>query len=78
MEKYGFFNAVATADGKYDRSYLAEDFANYFASFITNGVFEELGGKLEVVVDSGMSIIVKNGVVFVKGKAAIALLYSYL
>ena len=67
MEKYGFFNAVATADGKYDRSYLAEDFANYFASFITNGVFEELGGKLEVVVDNGMSIIVKSGVAWING-----------
>lgn len=67
MEKYGFFNAVATADGKYDRSYLAEDFASYFASFITNGVFEELGGKLEVVVDNGMSIIVKNGVAWING-----------
>lgn len=67
MEKYGFFNAVATSDGKYDRSYLAEDFANYFASFITNGVFEELGGKLEVVADNGMSIIVKNGVAWING-----------
>lgn len=67
MEKYGFFNAVATANGKYDRSYLAEDFANYFASFITNGVFEELGGKLEVVVNKGMSIIVKNGVAWING-----------
>lgn len=67
MEKYGFFNAVATADGKYDRSYLAEDFASYFASFITNGVFEELGGKLEVVVDNGMSIIVKSGVAWING-----------
>lgn len=67
MEKCGFFNAVATADGKYDRSYLAEDFANYFASFITNGVFEKLGGKLEVVIDKGMSIIVKNGVAWING-----------
>ena len=67
MEKYGFFNAVATADGKYDRSYLAEDFANYFASFITNGVFEELGDKLEVVINNGMSIIVKSGVAWING-----------
>lgn len=67
MEKYGFFNAVATADGKYDRSYLAEDFASYFASFITNGVFEELGGKLEVVVNNGMSIIIKSGVAWING-----------
>lgn len=67
MEKYGFFNAVATADGKYDRSYLAEDFAGYFSSFIVNGVFKELGNKLEVVVNSGMSIKVKSGVAWVNG-----------
>lgn len=67
MEKYGFFNAVATADGKYDRSYLAEDFAGYFSSFIVNGVFKELGDKLEVVVNSGMSIKVKSGVAWVNG-----------
>lgn len=67
MEKYGFFNAVATAGGKYDRSYLAEDFAGYFSSFIVNGVFKELGNKLEVVVNSGMSIKVKSGVAWVNG-----------
>lgn len=67
MEKYGFFNAVATANGKYDRSYLAEDFAGYFSSFIVNGVFKELGDKLEVVINSGMSIKVKSGVAWVNG-----------
>lgn len=67
MEKYGFFNAVATADGKYDRSYLAEDFAGYFSSFIVNGVFKELGDKLEVTINSGMSIKVKSGVAWVNG-----------
>lgn len=67
MEKYGFFNAVATANGKYDRSYLAEDFAGYFSSFIVNGVFKELGDKLEVIVNSGMSIKVKSGVAWVNG-----------
>ena len=67
MEKYGFFNDVATADGKYDRSYLAEDFAGYFSSFIVNGVFKELGDKLEVIVNSGMSIKVKSGVAWING-----------
>lgn len=67
MEKYGFFNAVATADGKYDRSYLAEDFAGYFSSFIVNGVFKEQGNKLEVTINSGMSIKVKSGVAWIKG-----------
>lgn len=40
-EQSGFFNAHLI-DGEYDRVYLAEQFAKYFASFIGNGVF---GGK---------------------------------
>lgn len=40
-EQSGFFNAHLI-DGEYDRVYLAEHFAKYFASFIGNGIF---GGK---------------------------------
>lgn len=40
-EKSGFFDAHLV-NGEYDRVYLAESFARYFASFIGNGVF---GGK---------------------------------
>ena len=40
MEKSSFFNSV-NIDGTdgYDRVYYAEDFAEYFRSFIGNGVF---------------------------------------
>lgn len=34
MEKSSFFNSVS-----HDRTYKAEDWAEYFASFIGNGVF---------------------------------------
>lgn len=40
-EQSGFFDAHLV-DGEYDRVYLAESFAKYFASFIGNGIF---GGK---------------------------------
>ena len=40
-EQSGFFDAHLV-NGEYDRVYLAESFAKYFASFIGNGVF---GGK---------------------------------
>jgi hypothetical protein len=37
-EQSGFFDAHVV-DGEYDRVYLAESFAKYFASFIGNGIF---------------------------------------
>lgn len=37
MEKSSFFNSVS-----HDRTYKAEDWAEYFASFIGNGVFPSL------------------------------------
>ena len=37
MEKSSFFNSVS-----HDRTYKAEDWAEYFASFIGNGVFLSL------------------------------------
>ena len=40
-EQSGFFDAHLV-NGEYDRVYLAESFAKYFASFIGNGIF---GGK---------------------------------
>ncbi len=38
MERSSFFNAELV-DEKYDRTYNAEDFARYFASFIGSGIF---------------------------------------
>lgn len=59
MEKSGFYDAYLS-NGNYDRVYRAEDFANYFASFIGNGVF---GGKLsELQVVSLDSVSLPDGV----------------
>lgn len=72
-ELSGFFDAhVSTdADGNavYDRAYLAESFARYFASFIGNGVF---GGKAnELMVNqketADMSVKVLTGQAFING-----------
>lgn len=67
-EQSGFFDAHLI-NGAYDRVYLAENFAKYFASFIGNGVF---GGKSsELMVQqkavSDMSIRVLPGQAWING-----------
>ena len=67
-EQSGFFDAHLV-DGEYDRVYLAESFAKYFASFIGNGIF---GGKSnELMVQqketSDMSVRVLSGQGWING-----------
>lgn len=66
-EKYGFFNAVETSTGVYDRTYNAEDFANYFSKFISNGVFIEPTDGLKVSAQSGLKVTVKAGSAYIDG-----------
>lgn len=66
-EKYGFFNAVETSSGTYDRTYNAEDFASYFSKFISNGVFVEPTDGLKVSAQSGLKVIVKAGSAYIDG-----------
>ena len=47
MERCGFFDANLVGE-EYDRVYLAQHFAAYFASFIGNGVFAEHSNQLQV------------------------------
>lgn len=67
-ETSGFFDAHIVGN-EYDRVYLAENFAKYFASFIGNGVF---GGRLDSLavvakeVES-MRIDVKSGQAWING-----------
>ena len=56
MEKSSFFNSVS-----HDRTYKAEDWAEYFASFIGNGVFPVPSTGLQVVAHDGMKLNVKTG-----------------
>lgn len=66
-EKYGFFNAVETSSGVYDRTYNAEDFASYFSKFISNGVFINPTDGLKVSIQSGLKVTVKAGSAYIDG-----------
>lgn len=67
MERYSFFNAVMDATGNYDREYLAEDFAAYFASFIGNGVYASPSANLKVTNAGGMDVRVFIGKAWING-----------
>ncbi|WP_198540599.1 hypothetical protein [Clostridioides difficile] len=62
MEKSFVFNSV---NG--DRRYKAEDFREYFASFIGNGVFPNPSSNLQVVDNNNMTITVKKGKGWING-----------
>lgn len=62
MIRSGFFNSVGG-----DRLYDATRFAEYFASFIGNGVFNEPSTNLQVQVDSGMNVKIKAGKAWING-----------
>ena len=62
MEKSSFFNSVSG-----DRVYHAEHWAEYFASFIGNGVFPVPSNNLQVVAGSGMAVTVKAGKAWING-----------
>ena len=64
----GFFNAQYQ-DGEYDRVYNAEQFAAYFAAFISNGIF---GGNLDELLPlartvNNMSVDISSGRAWING-----------
>lgn len=67
-EHSGFFDAHLV-DGAYDRVYLAENFAKYFASFIGNGIFAGKSNELMVRQKStaNMSVRVLSGQGWING-----------
>ena len=66
-EKFSFFNAVVDSAGTYDREYLAEDFAKYFASFVGNGIYADSASNLQVSAKGGMVIQVAIGRAWING-----------
>lgn len=60
--KSGFFNSV---NG--DRKYNANSFAEYFATFIGNGVFPNPSNNLQIVANNDMTITIKAGKVWING-----------
>ena len=59
--EYGFFNAVKQADGTYDRVYNAEQMSRYFNGLVSPGVYESVGGGLQVSAGTGMTVQVQTG-----------------
>ena len=68
MERCGFFDAELVGE-EYDRSYLAEQFAAYFASFIGNGVFGGKSDELQIVAmeNPSMQVTALSGQGWING-----------
>lgn len=66
MEKSSFFNSELVGE-TYDRVYLAEDYAEYFASFIGNGVFANPSSNLQIVANDNMTVTLKAGKGWIDG-----------
>lgn len=66
---YSSFFDAEMVGGLYDRTYHASQFAEYFASFIGNGVFPTPGTNLQVVENSpaDMNILIDNGLGWING-----------
>lgn len=67
MEVAFFFDAVLSG-GVYDRAYNANDFSNYFAELVGNGVLYSSSSVLQVVPSSGMVVNVQIGKAFIQGR----------
>ena len=62
-EKYFPFRSVSG-----DRKYSAEDWAEYFALFLSNGVYYSSADKLKVAEYDGMKVKVQKGAGFIGGR----------
>lgn len=67
METSGFFNAMENADGSYDRTYIAEQFAKFFSMFIGNGVFASPQNQLKVIAKENLTVVIQKGFAFIDG-----------
>lgn len=54
-------------NGNYDREYLFEEFANYFATFVGNGYFPKTGDAVQVIANGDMTVTLRKGKVFMDG-----------
>lgn len=61
-EKSSFFNSIGR-----DRTYKAEDWAAYFATFLSNGVFPNPANQLQVLSGTGMTVTLQTGAAFING-----------
>ncbi len=54
-------------NGEWDREYVADDFARYFRSFISSGVFMRTSSNLQVIANGDMTVTLKPGALMVDG-----------
>lgn len=54
-------------NGKEDRLYLADDFAAYFRSFISSGIFMKEASNLQVIANGDMTVTLKPGKMIIDG-----------
>lgn len=62
MEKSGFFNSSSG-----DRIYNATDFAAYFGSLVSNGIFYVNTTNLQVTPTTGMTVSIASGSAWING-----------
>lgn len=60
---YGFFNSINS-----DRVYNADQMSLYFEGLISDGVYENVGGALQVLAGSGMTVNVQTGRMIINSK----------
>lgn len=53
---YGFFNSL-----NHDREYTAAQITEYFEGLVSNGVYESVGGAMQVQAATGMNVDVQTG-----------------
>lgn len=68
----GLFNSV---NG--DRRYKADFFAEYFASFIANGVFPNPSTGLQVLANQNMTVAIKPGKAWINGYFLLMILITF-
>lgn len=69
-ERSGFFNAVQVetlGEFVWDRTYLAQHFAEYFNKFISNGVYAGSPSQLTVSPAGGFNLSMASGAAFING-----------
>ncbi|MBO5208478.1 MAG: discoidin domain-containing protein [Lachnospiraceae bacterium] len=66
-EKAFPFDAEKDSMGNYDRIYYADDFARYFRSFISSGIFLKEHDNLQVIANDDMSVTIRPGAIIIDG-----------
>ncbi len=65
--EYSFPFDSVEVDGKPDREYLADAFAEYFRAFISSGIFMKESTNLQVIANGDMTVTLKPGRMIIDG-----------